>query len=55
MIYYVTITAKRKDGKRHIAWKFFDLAEAKEHAVFLRSFNRYIVGIYTGNWKEIAF
>lgn len=56
MKYYLTITAKRKDAKRHIVKngfnRTFETIEAAEKTA--ANLNRnYIIEIYNGNWDLV--
>lgn len=52
MIYYLTRTAKRQDGRRHIQRKEEDIRKLIREGECLC--NRYNIEIYTGDWKRIA-
>lgn len=51
MSYILTITAKRKNAKRHIAARSVNLEGLKKLAENINK--RYIVEVYTGNWQLI--
>lgn len=53
MTYYVTITARRKDARRHIHERYSSLEDATKEFYDILSRGRYIVGLYTGDWKEL--
>ena len=50
-MYYLTTTAKRKNAKRHIAWKSDDIEYLRGRANNLN--DCYIVEIYNGKWELI--
>lgn len=52
MIYYLTRTAKRQDGRRHIQRREEDIRKLIREGEHIC--NRYHVEIYTGDWKKIA-
>ena len=51
-MYYVTTTARRKNGKRHIAEKTNDLNKAIETMERINK-KYYIVELYNGRWKRL--
>lgn len=52
-MYYVTITAKRKNAKRHIKAKFELYNMALKYAKRLYYLNsKYIIEIYDGRWNK---
>lgn len=51
MAYILTLTAKRKDAKRHIAAKSCNLDQLRKSAELYS--NKYRKHIYTGNWELI--
>ena len=53
MTYILTITAKRKNGKRHIVKRHDSYYMLISHYAKFIDFKRYKVEIYTGNWKLI--
>ena len=52
-MYYLTTTAKRKNGKRHIALKGNDLEHLRDLAQNNIDRNWYVVEIYNGKWKLV--
>lgn len=51
IMYYLTITAKRKNAKRHIAEKSNDIEKLEKLA---KNMNEcYVVEIYDGRWNLI--
>ena len=52
MNYILTITAKRKNGKRHIVTKNSDLNFLRGLGIYNIN-NKYIVEIYNGNWQLV--
>ena len=50
-MYILTTTAKRKNGKRHITLKSNDLEYLREIGKNNINKDRYVVEIYSGNWK----
>lgn len=51
MAYILTLTAKRKDAKRHIAARSCNLDQLRKSAELYS--NKYRKHIYTGNWELI--
>lgn len=49
-MFYLTITAKRKNAKRHIAQKSNNLDELRDAG---KKYGRYITEIYNGKWELI--
>ena len=53
-MYYVTITARRKNGKRHIHDKFGSYKLALKYVKKLSDLNsKYIIEIYDGRWNRV--
>ena len=53
-MYYVTITARRKNGKRHISAKFELYDMALKYAKRISYINlRYIIEICDGRWNTV--
>lgn len=52
MTYILTITAKRKNGKRHIVTKNSNLNFLRGLGIYNIN-NKYIVEIYNGNWQLV--
>ena len=53
-MYYVTITAKRKNGKRHIQDRFESYNMALKYAKQLSDFkSKYIIEICDGRWNIV--
>ena len=53
-MYYVTITAKRKNGKRHIHDRFGSYDLAIKYVKQLSNLNsNYIIEIYDGRWNLV--
>ena len=53
-MYYVTITARRKNAKRHIKAKFELDIMARKYAKRLSYLNsKYIIEIYDGRWNIV--
>ena len=53
-MYYVTITAKRKNAKRHIYDRFESYDLAIKYAKKLSYYNsKYIIEIYDGRWNPV--
>ena len=50
-MYILATTAKRKNGKRHITLKSNDLEYLREIGKNNINKDRYVVEIYSGNWK----
>ena len=50
-MYYLTITARRKDAKRHISKRSSSLDELRRLSENLN--HRYIIEIYDGKWNLI--
>lgn len=50
-MYYLTITAKRKNAKRHIFGRYETLDEAVSRVKDINP--RYRIEIYTGNWQIV--
>lgn len=51
MSYILTMTAKRKNAKRHIVARSVNLEGLKKVAQNLNK--KYIVELYTGNWQLV--
>jgi hypothetical protein len=51
-MYYLTVTAKRKNAKRHITSTHNNIKALEQHAKFIDS-NRYNVEIYNGKWEFV--
>lgn len=51
MKYILVTTPKRKNARRHIAWRGNDIDDLRKSAKYIN--DRYVVEIYTGNWKLI--
>ena len=52
MTYILTITAKRKNGKRHIVTKNTDINYLRWLGIYNIN-KKYIVEIYNGNWQLV--
>ena len=53
-MYYVTITAKRKNGKRHIHERFGSYDLAIKYVKQLSDLSsKYIIEIYDGRWNIV--
>ena len=50
-MFYLTITTKRKNAKRHVVNKFKNLEDAKKLSNNINEC--YIVEIYTGRWEFV--
>ena len=50
-MYILATTTKRKNGKRHITLKSNDLEYLREIGKNNINKDRYVVEIYSGNWK----
>lgn len=51
-MFYVTLTAKRKNAKRHIQHKCNTMEEVKKWVDWYKD-SPYIVGVYTGKWEKV--
>lgn len=52
MTYYLTTTAKVKNGRRHIFEKSTDVKHLEKIAKNINK-DRYVVEIYAGNWEHL--
>lgn len=52
MTYILTITAKRKNGKRHIVTKHSNINYLRYLGIYNIN-KKYIVEIYTANWQLV--
>ena len=53
-MYYVTITARRKNGRRHIQERFESYDRALEYVEYFSDFSsKYIIEICDGRWNTL--